>query len=166
MLFRYCFINKRRNNINYNHITLQYSICFLHESTYHPIENNITFASSSGVKSDTILKVLRISSGDLPFIMLATFAQLEIIPTQRFYETSSKGWMIRKFAATIKSINSSVGMLMKLASHSDTISRILLLFNGRSMSAIGLSIWYVPKDDGWSRNTNRIQSPLIIPILE
>ena len=35
-----------------------------------------TFASSSGVKSETILNVVRISSGDFPLIRLATFAQL------------------------------------------------------------------------------------------
>ena len=41
-----------------------------------PNDSSTTFASSSGVKSDSMLNVARISSGVLPFIMLAIFAQL------------------------------------------------------------------------------------------
>ena len=62
------------------------------------------------------------------------------IPTPVYVKSRSDG-IIRKLAATIKSISSSVGILTKLASHSETTSRMLLLFRGLSISARGLSAW-------------------------
>lgn len=50
-----------------------------------------TLASSSGVKSDSMLNAERISSGVLPFIILATFAQLRLTPTHNAKRHVQKG---------------------------------------------------------------------------
>ena len=59
-------------------LVLHYFAAHLFSSRIYtsPHDSSTTFASSSGVKSDSMLNVARISSGVLPFIMLAIFAQL------------------------------------------------------------------------------------------
>lgn len=71
-------------------------------------------------------------------------------------------------AATTRSISSSVGISMKVASHSDTISRMLLLFSGLSISVSGLSRWCSPIPQSPSRfpqnvTTRLRQDPLMLP---
>lgn len=72
------------------------------------------------------------------------------------YVRSRREGIMRKLAATIRSMSSSVGILTKFASHSETTSRMLLLFRGLSISAKGFSAWYVPR---MRRNTKRYRIP-------
>lgn len=60
--------------ICYSRVGVQ-SDLILQDSSHH-LFSSLTFASSSGVKSLTILKVFRISSGVLPLIIDATFAHV------------------------------------------------------------------------------------------
>merc|ERR1719182_1327368 len=101
-----------------------------YDSSHHLFSSR-TLASSSGVKSFTILNVLRMSSGVLPLIMDATLAQVR----------SRSDLMSMYLAARLSSNNISCSTSTNAASQAGTTSFILLLLRGLSMSGIFSTEW-------------------------